>query len=253
MAVGDIGTAAVRQWRTRLLDGGMSGNRAAKVYRLLRAILYTAVDDGMIKRNPCRIKGADKETEHARPVATVQQVYALADAVPPRFRVLVLLGAFTSLRWGELVNVRRVNIDSNTGAVEVSDTLSERDDGTLDDGSTKSDAGRRTVATHLAEFTEPELDALVFLGENGGRLRRSNFRRAAHWAATVGKVGHQPSSTWPVSAGGVEGNRTPNPRLAKVAQGARSEFLRWVGGSVMSVRDRDDLGGVARFWHDQGP
>jgi integrase len=76
------------------------------VYRLLRAILYTAID-GMIKRNPCRIKGADKETEHARPVATVRQVYALADAVPPRFRVLVLLGASTSLRWGELVNVRR--------------------------------------------------------------------------------------------------------------------------------------------------
>jgi hypothetical protein len=62
VAVCDIGTATVRQWRTRLLDGGMSGNRAAKVYRLLRAILYTAVDDGMIKRNPCRIKGADKET-----------------------------------------------------------------------------------------------------------------------------------------------------------------------------------------------
>jgi hypothetical protein len=64
----------------------------------------------MIKRNPCRIKGADKETEYARPVATVQQVYALAGAVPPRFRVLVLLGAFTSLRCGELVNARRVNM-----------------------------------------------------------------------------------------------------------------------------------------------
>jgi hypothetical protein len=48
LAVGEIGTATVRQWRTKLLDGGVSGNRAAKVYRLLRAILYTAVDDGMI-------------------------------------------------------------------------------------------------------------------------------------------------------------------------------------------------------------
>jgi site-specific recombinase XerD len=99
LAVGKIGTSTVRQWRTTLLDGGMSANRAAKVYRLLRAIFYTAVDDGMIKRNPCRIKGADKETEHARPVATVAQVYALADAIPGRFRALVLLGAFTSLRW----------------------------------------------------------------------------------------------------------------------------------------------------------
>lgn len=199
LAVGEVGTATVRQWRTKLLDGGLSANRAAKVYRLLRAILYTAVDDGMIKRNPCRIKGADKETEHARPVATVSQVYALADAVPRRFRVLVLLGAFTSLRWGELVNLHRVDVDAVAGVVEVADTLSERDDGTLDAGSTKSDAGRRTVAipalilpdlvAHLAEFVAPEADAVVFLGENGGRLRRSNFRRATRWSATVASVG----------------------------------------------------------------
>jgi hypothetical protein len=45
------------------------------------------------------------------------------------------------------------------------------------------------LRAHLAELTEPGLDAFVFLGENGGRLRRSNFRRATHWAATVEKVG----------------------------------------------------------------
>ncbi len=37
------------------------GSRAvtvAKAYRLLKAIMNTAVDDGLIRRNPCRIKGA---------------------------------------------------------------------------------------------------------------------------------------------------------------------------------------------------
>jgi hypothetical protein len=71
LPVGEIGTSAVRQWRAQLLDAGMGENRAAKVYRLLRAILNTAVDDGMIKRNPCRVRGADRERESARPVATV--------------------------------------------------------------------------------------------------------------------------------------------------------------------------------------
>lgn len=200
LAVGDIGTATVRQWRATLLDGGMSGNRAAKVYRLLRAILYTAVDDGMIKRNPCRIKGADKDSEAPRPVASIAQVYALADAVPARFRALLLLGAFTSLRWGELVNLRRTSVDVAAAVVEVARTLTERDDGTLDDGgSTKSDAGRRTVSipelvlpdltAHLAEFTGPAADTFVFLGSNGGWLRRSNFRRATRWRDTVAKVG----------------------------------------------------------------
>jgi integrase len=177
----------------------MGENRAAKVYRLLRAIMNTAVDDGTIKRNPCRIKGADREREAARPIATVPQVYALADAVPTRFRALVLLGAFTSLRWGEVVNLRRIDIDQESGTVTVTRTLTERDDGTLDDGHTKSDAGVRTVsvpalilpylAAHVAKYVENEHGALVFLGELGGRLRRSNFRRATQWRATVQKVG----------------------------------------------------------------
>jgi hypothetical protein len=34
---------------------------AAKAYRLLRAIFNTALDDGLIRRTPRRIKGADRE------------------------------------------------------------------------------------------------------------------------------------------------------------------------------------------------
>ena len=129
--MGEIGTAPVRSWRTTLLDSGMSVNRAAKVYRLLRAILGTAVDDGMLKRTPCRIKGADREQESSRPVASVPQVYALADAAPAHFRALILLGGFTSLRWSELV-------DLHAGLVHVVHTLSERDGGELDhDNTTK--------------------------------------------------------------------------------------------------------------------
>lgn len=200
LAVGEIGTATVRSWRTTLLDGGMSVNRAAKVYRLLRAILGTAVDDGMLKRNPCRIKGADREQESSRPVASVPQVYALADAVPAHFRALILLGGFTSLRWSELVNLRRVNVDLQAGLVHVIHTLSERDGGELDhDSTTKSQAGVRSVAlpelivpdlrAHLASYSGPDLDAFVFLGERGGVLRRANFRRATNWYATVKQVG----------------------------------------------------------------
>lgn len=46
---------------------------AAEAYRLLRAILMTAVDDELIDRNP------------------LEQVYARADEMPARLRVLVLV------------------------------------------------------------------------------------------------------------------------------------------------------------------
>jgi hypothetical protein len=51
----------------------------AKAYRLFKAILSTAVDDGLIRRNPCRIKGAGQERSPERPVLTMRQVFDLAD------------------------------------------------------------------------------------------------------------------------------------------------------------------------------
>jgi Phage integrase, N-terminal SAM-like domain len=91
----------VRRWRKQLLDAGTSAVTVAKAYRLLRAIMSTAVDDRVIKRNPCQIKGASQETSAERPVLTIAQVFALADAVGPRYRAFVLLAVFGSLRWGE--------------------------------------------------------------------------------------------------------------------------------------------------------
>jgi hypothetical protein len=52
--------------------------------RLLRAVLNTAVDDELIRRNPCRIEGAGTESTRERPVATPDQVEALVTAMPER-------------------------------------------------------------------------------------------------------------------------------------------------------------------------
>ena len=54
----DVHPAAVRTWHGRLAASGLHHNTVAKVYRLFRSITTTAVDDGLIARNPVRIKGA---------------------------------------------------------------------------------------------------------------------------------------------------------------------------------------------------
>jgi len=110
-SVAEIREPNVRRWRKDLLDAGVSTVTVAKAYRLLKAIFNTAVDDGLIRRNPCRIKGAGQENSPERPVLTVAQVYTLAAAFDERYRVLVLLAALTSLRWGELAALRRSDID----------------------------------------------------------------------------------------------------------------------------------------------
>ena len=90
-----------------LLRQGRSESTAAKSYRLLRAILNTAVkDDRLLRENPCRMRGFDKEPTSERPTASVDQVWRLAALMPRRFRALVIFAAFTGLRWGELVALR---------------------------------------------------------------------------------------------------------------------------------------------------
>jgi integrase len=181
----------VRSWRAGLLDRGVGSVTVAKAYRLLRAVLNTAVDDELIRRNPCRIKGAGRENSSERSVVAIEQVYALADAVAPRWRALVLLAAFGGLRWGELAGLRRNRLDLDAGVVRVEVSVVDLD-GVLTEGPPKWDS-RRTVTLpapivdelrrHLAHFAEKGRTGRVFVGAKGGTLRRSNFHAA--WGAAT--------------------------------------------------------------------
>jgi len=188
-----IKEATVRRWRKKLLDNGVGPVTVAKAYRLLKAILSTAVDDGMIRRNPCRIKGAGQENSPERPVLTLGEVFALADAVDGRYRLLILLAVFCSLRWGELAALTRSVIDLDTESLVVRAGVVELKNGALVVGPPKSEASIRTltipdfligdVAEHLDTFTGRGPGALVFTGPKGAPLRRSNFSR--QWNAAI--------------------------------------------------------------------
>jgi integrase len=188
LAVQDITEARVRRWRKNLLDAGVGPVTVAKAYRLLKAILNTAVDDGLIRRNPCRIKGAGQEESPERPVLTMRQVFDLADAFDRRYRALVLLAVFCSLRWGELAALRRRHVDLASSTVRIQESVVELTDGSLVTGQPKSLAGRRVVSipasllpeilSHLEDFTASGEDALVFTGPKNAQLRRSNFSKA---------------------------------------------------------------------------
>lgn len=198
LAVADIKEGAVRRWRKSLLDAGVGAVTVAKAYRLLKAIMNTAVDDGLIRRNPCRIDGAGQEHSPERPVLTIAQVFALADAFTDRrYRLLILLAVFGSLRWGELAALTRNAIDPDVGILIVRAGVVELKNGALVTGPPKSAAGNRTltipdflladVAEHLGTFTGPGPGALVFTGPKGAQLRRSNFSR--QWNAATSKAG----------------------------------------------------------------
>jgi integrase len=56
-------------------------------------------------------------------IATVDQVAAIANRVPSRYRALVLVAAFGSLRWRELAGLRRKRVDRERGTVTVAEQL----------------------------------------------------------------------------------------------------------------------------------
>ncbi len=58
---------------------------------------------------------------------SVPEVLALADALPVRYRALALLATFAGMRWGELVALRRVSIDSEQCEIRIIETTAELD------------------------------------------------------------------------------------------------------------------------------
>jgi len=199
----EIDPAMVRRWRLRLLEEGVSVSMVAKAYRLLRAILNTAVDhDELIRRNPCRIQGAGSETPDERPVLTVAEVMELAERVPDRFRAMILVATFGTLRYGEASGLQRADLDLDAGTVFVRRSLTEVRGTGLVLGPPKSRAGLRTVSLpgvvvdelkrHLGLYVDPDPSAFVFTGLRGKPIRRGNFNPMVGWAEIVesmGKVG----------------------------------------------------------------
>ena len=93
----ELTSARVRSWYAALARSARP-TPTRQAYALLRTILNSAVDDEILLRNPCRIRGAGVARTAERPTATLAQVEALADAVYPRYRALVLLAAWTGAR-----------------------------------------------------------------------------------------------------------------------------------------------------------
>ena len=73
-------------------------------------------------RESLRCEGASTERPPERPVATIEQVYAMADAIGPRCRVIVLFAAFTGFRLGELRGLRRNRLTWPTGPFRLSNS-----------------------------------------------------------------------------------------------------------------------------------
>jgi integrase len=186
-SLGDLELSAIDRTTVRAwfadLEKTTGPTACAHSYALLRTILRTAVEDELIESNPAQIRGAGR-TDRVREIVvpTVDQVAALAAAVPERFRAMILLAAWCGLRFGEVSALQRGDIDIKAGVVKVRRGQT-RAAGATHVGAPKSAAGvrdvpvpphvRAAVRDHLKRHTGPEADALLFPAAMGGIMLRS--------------------------------------------------------------------------------
>ncbi len=176
-ALASITRTDVERWYRGSPDAPTMRSHA---YSLLKSMFRTAVARRVIAESPVAVEGAaSRAIAKDVTLLTVGQVTTLADAMPARHRLLVLLAAWCGLRFGELTALRRRDIDLVEGTITV-DQAAVTVAGHRVITTPKSSAGHRTVYVpphllddarhHLATFTGAALDALVFPGADGGPL-----------------------------------------------------------------------------------
>lgn len=184
----EVSLSEIKRWRAALDPATESTNAAA--YRLLRSMLQSAEEEELIDRAPPKIRGAGsvRVKRVARP-ATLDELETIVDAMPERLHLLIVLAAFVGLREGELLELRRGDVDGVIGRIDVSRKVDkEVIEGTKQTcpacgrgiSAPKTASGTRTVHVpppflpllqrHLLEHCAAGPDGLLFPGDRADHM-----------------------------------------------------------------------------------
>lgn len=97
----------------------------ANAYRVLAQVFRAAVDEGVISETPAKVRGAGQyERKREGRALTVPEVTALAAKVPEDRQLAILLAAYCALRPGEVLGLRRRDVDTRAHALNIRETAS---------------------------------------------------------------------------------------------------------------------------------
>lgn len=219
----DIKPLNVETWATALADAGMKPNTLSVTRGLLVTMLEDAVFEGLIDANPARKRKRRGRYQRRAGAEKVWVYEADVLRVANNLRVLrgewafvlVVLAAFTGMRWGELVGLKREFIWLDRGAIRVEWQIVEHDDASFEEKEPKY-GSRRTLlipaflVNILRELLEslPEDQTHLFLTPRGTHPRRSGFGTLAFSEAVNGRaVTYNGSKVRKAAVPAVEGAR----------------------------------------------
>ena len=198
-----------RDWIVARRKAGASPKTIANYHGLLSAVFKSAVEKGLITRNPCegvKLPRIDDDTEDDDDkVFLTEKEFALVRlCMDEADRDFLTVAVGTGLRWGELtaIKVKDLNLDSAPATLTVRRAWKKNGQGefALEQhgrfylGKPKSRESRRriTLAPRVVEAlrraTESRgADDLVFGAPRGGRLDRGNWYER-RWQAAIEKA-----------------------------------------------------------------
>jgi len=198
-----LGQVTRYQVKTFLIGTGKAASTVHSIAALLSSLSLAAVEDERIKKSfiPTRL-ALPRAKADERIFLDADQVQALVDAAQDRDKALIYTAAWTGMRWGELVGLKRDRLDLDNRTVEVREALVDIG-GTLSLSPPKTPASRRTVRLtddnvavlkhHVATFP-PGRETLVFTTDRGRPIRDDNWRKRI-WKPLVESVPTVPDGT----------------------------------------------------------
>lgn len=117
MQLAAVRPSHVKAWTSRLRGENRSASYVYALHSRLSQIFADAVHDGIVPRSPCSRRTSPGGAKQRAYVATTEQVWQLHDAMPPRLRPAVLLGAFAGLRCAEACGLRIADVDFMRGII----------------------------------------------------------------------------------------------------------------------------------------
>ncbi len=184
----------VQTWVNKMSSSGLAAASVHIIYKDFQQAISAAVTAKMLRDSPCvgislpRVEQVEMKTlDHA-------DIRALAEAIEPRYRALILVLAYGGLRIGEAAGLKPAQVDTTRSTLTIIATAAEVG-GQMEISPPKTRAGRRMIPlpafvmqelnSHMATYPGKEY---VFEGAQGGILRSRSWSQR-YYKPALAKAG----------------------------------------------------------------
>lgn len=188
-----IGSSDVADWIEEMAKAGLDGSTIRGTVRVLKMVLDYAIDEGLVTgRNAAAKVRTPAPRGRRHNYLCRAEVEQLAAACACEGHVVLIL-AFTGLRFGELTGLRVEDVDLDARRLYVRRSVSQVG-GKLVTTAPKTKAGVRSVPIPerlvpiLAERITRPRSAPLITAPRGGLLHRENWVRRANWNAARASI-----------------------------------------------------------------